>query len=289
MDAHFATSFDGLRVAYYVLGEGAPLVLSTGIGVDHAGMWPQIQHFARSRRVIAWDYRGVGRSQPLSRSADVSVGAHARDLAAVLDAAEARTADLLGWSMGVPVALELVRREPARARSLILCCGVAAGLLDQLVGHPGTDALASRLLPRTAEVLHRPLGRVLRWAERSPSLVPVATRIGMIAHDVDRNQWLSQVRSVADSDLHAYIRTMAALTAADVTEVLPQIAVPTLVVAAQRDRAVPLRTMQRLAAAITGAELLVVPGASHYCVIEQPEFINLNIAAFLEKVDQSSY
>ncbi|PRP97357.1 alpha/beta fold hydrolase [Enhygromyxa salina] len=81
-NARFATSFDGHPVAYYVFGDGPPLVMSTGIGVDHAGLWPQIEHFARSRRVIAWDYRGVGRSQPLSRSADVSVEAHARDLAA---------------------------------------------------------------------------------------------------------------------------------------------------------------------------------------------------------------
>jgi pimeloyl-ACP methyl ester carboxylesterase len=285
MRARFVTSFDGHPIAYYVFGSGPPLVLSTGIGVDHAGLWPQIEHFARSRRVIAWDYRGVGRSQPLPRTADVSITAHARDLAAVLDAADVRTADLFGWSMGVPVSLELCRREPALARSLILCCAPAGGLLDPFVSVPGVDELASRVLTRSAGVLQRPLARALRLAERSPVLIPAATRVGMIAPEIDRDRWLQQVRSVADCDLHAYVRTMAALTTADATALLPRIAVPSLVIAAERDRVVPLDAMERMAAAIEGAELFVVPGASHYCVIEQPARVNLRVAEHLAEVD----
>ena len=281
MQPRFATSVDGHRLAYYEFGSGAPLVLSTGIGVDHAGLWPQIEYFARSRRVIAWDYRGVGRSRPVADGADVSIAAHARDLRAVLDAAEVETADLFGWSMGVPVTLELVRHAPALARSLTLCCAPAGGLLDQRVGVPGVDAIASRVLARTAHLLHRPLGGALRLAERSRLLVPVATRVGMIAPDIDLDRWRQQVQSVADSDLHAYLRTMGALTTVDTTPALSQIAVPTLVIAAERDRVVTLRAMQQFAAAIDGAELFVVPGASHYCVIEQSAEINAKIAALI--------
>lgn len=285
MRARFATSFDGHRIAYYVFGSGPPLVLSTGIGVDHAGLWPQIEHFSRAHRVVVWDYRGVGRSRPLPRTADVSIAAHARDLAAVLDAAEIEAAELFGWSMGVPVTLELYGRAPARARSLTLCCAPAAGLVEQFVPIAGVDEIASRVLTRSAGVLHRPLARVLRAAQRSPVLVPAATRVGVITAQIDRERWLQQVRSVADCDLHAYVRTMAELTKADTTAVLPRIAVPSLVIAAERDRVVTLGAVERMAAAIEGAEWFVVPRASHYCVIEEPEQLNLRISAHLATVD----
>ncbi len=280
MDRHVCETFDGVPLAWYEAGAGPPLVFANGIGVDHRGLALQVGHFSRGWRTLLWDYRGVGASLPLPRGVAVDVPAHARDLAAVLDAAGEERAAIVGWSMGVPVALELYRQHPDRVGALVLVCGPCGRMFERFSGLPGSGPVVERLLV-LAKRAHRPLEGVLRRAARSRGLVPLARRVGFVREGLDREVWLDQVRSAAACDMRLYLGTMAELVRARCCDVLPSVRVPTLVVAGERDRLVRPEVMREMCEAVPGASFWVAPGAGHYCVVECPELLNARIEEHL--------
>ncbi len=109
---------DGVRIAYYDVGRGTPLVLLHGNGED-SGYWhQQIPEFIRFYRVIAVDSRGHGRSESGARG--LSFAMMADDLKAVLDACGIRKAHILGFSDGGNLAIKFALTYPAYVDKLIL-------------------------------------------------------------------------------------------------------------------------------------------------------------------------
>lgn len=116
---HFAT-INGIRLYYEIYGEGtgAPLVVLHGNGGNLAAMRHQIDFFRTTRQVIAIDSRGHGRSE--MGATPLTYEKIADDVAALLGQLHAAPADILGWSDGGIVALQLALRHPARIRRIAL-------------------------------------------------------------------------------------------------------------------------------------------------------------------------
>src|SRR5574341_454485 len=126
-----ARASDGTRLWWRASGSGSPAVALTD-GIACAGfVWKHLEPaLARSRRVLRWNYRGHGRSDPPRDPSRVAVEDHAQDLLSVLDAAGERQAVLAGHSMGVQVVLEAHRHAPERVAGLLIVCGSPGRLLD---------------------------------------------------------------------------------------------------------------------------------------------------------------
>ena len=107
---------NGIQVAYERVGEGPPLVLVHGAGVD-GRMWrPQLTALADEFTVVAWDEPGAGRSGDLP--ADFGLADYGHCLAAVIDALALGPAHVAGLSWGGTVVLELYRHHPECVGSL---------------------------------------------------------------------------------------------------------------------------------------------------------------------------
>ncbi|MFQ5351273.1 MAG: alpha/beta fold hydrolase [Thermoanaerobaculia bacterium] len=127
-----------VRVAYRVWGEpraggGRALLLlhgSPGSSGDFLALGPQL---AAGRLVIAPDLPGFGHSQ--REVVDYSIAAHAEYALALLDRLAIHQADLIGFSMGGGVALELAARRPGVARSLVLLSSIGVQELELLGSH----------------------------------------------------------------------------------------------------------------------------------------------------------
>lgn len=104
---------------YEERGEGSALVFLHGLGATHEMWRPQIEHFAASRRVIAPDVRGAGRSAQLLGFADI-LGRQADDVAALLDSLGVEQATLCGVSYGGMLAQRLAFDYPERVDSLVV-------------------------------------------------------------------------------------------------------------------------------------------------------------------------
>lgn len=246
---------------------GAPrhtVVLSHALGCDQS-MWDTLANtLAEDCRVIVYDHRGHGRSD--CPEGPYTVAGLADDAAALISELGTGPVVFLGLSMGGMVAQELALRHPSLVRALVIansCAGYdeagrAAWVARvELVRSQGMGAVAEMAMPR--------------WFGEDFRLSNTAT--------VDR--WR---RRVASCHPGGYIGTCQALEQLDTLARLPNIAVPTLVIAGEIDPGTPVAMSETLVRGIPGAGLAVLAGASHLSVLERPAAFAARVLDFLEKV-----
>jgi pimeloyl-ACP methyl ester carboxylesterase len=160
----------GTRIAYREIGEGEPLVLVSGIGMQLVA-WPEgflDRLAARGLRVVVFDNRDTGRSRRydelgippvrtmlarrlfgLSIQAGYTLYDMARDVAHLLDALEIERAHVAGVSLGGMVVQALAIEHRARLKSLTSIMSYSGGRL--LAGKPSATMRLLRKPPRTRE------------------------------------------------------------------------------------------------------------------------------------------
>jgi 3-oxoadipate enol-lactonase len=251
-----------VRIYWEEEGAGDPLLMIMGLGFGMA-MWRAVrQWMAGSFRAIMFDNRGIGRSDiprlpfPLS--------AMARDAAAVMDAAGAGQAHVMGFSMGGMIAQELALRYPDRVRRLVLAgthCGLPGGVLAE------PTALRA-LLPNP----WRPMMEIV------DDIVPF-----IYAPETPRERIDADLEVLSHNlpTRRGYLEQLAAVVAWRSCRRLPRIKAPTLAIHGECDRLVPAENARILAARIPGAKLTIIPAASHIFPTDQPEIARAELLGFL--------
>lgn len=171
-----------LHVHRYGDPSGAPVVLLHGIA-GHGARWRRTaERHLDSRHVIAPDLRGHGRSP---HKPPWSVDRHVEDVLAVMDAENARRADLVGHSYGGMIALHVARTAPDRVRRLVLL-DPTAGLDPADAGGKAHDAMSA---PSFADVAEARDALVARWPEASPEVLEEELREHLEPRTDGRLRW----------------------------------------------------------------------------------------------------
>lgn len=278
-------SFDGTPIGYQVTGapDGIPMLLANGVGATITAYRFVIHHFRDRFRFYAWDYRGMYSSgRPLGGYDAMTVEHHARDGLALVQHEGLEGALAFGWSMGVQVLLEMCRAAECRLRGLVLHNGVAGRPYRSVAG---TD-LFGAWVPRTLRTLQRADGWVsqtVRRAAHAPWLIPLASRVGLVHHALDREVFVDIAQNFKQLDMHLYLEALQRLGEHDASDVLEGLAPPTLLLASTHDRMIPLSAMERMRERIPDCELRVIPGGTHYAAVEFPELINRHVESWLER------
>jgi len=120
----FARSADGLRIAYETSGEGAPVLLIHGFASSRAQNWRATTWYKTLNeagcRVVAMDCRGHGDSDRPHDASFYSYEKMAGDALAVLTAAGVGIADIVGYSMGGHIGIDMLLRSPQAIRKLVV-------------------------------------------------------------------------------------------------------------------------------------------------------------------------
>ena len=249
-------------------GEGPDVLLLAGLS-DPAEAWEfQLQGLAGSYRLTAFDNRGAGRSPQMPEG--FTVADMADDAAAMLRASGVERAHVMGFSGGSVNAQELALRHPDLVRSLVLISTWARpdAYFEQLTTF--FDWLADVAPSERAMIEGFLLWIYTRRAHES----------GMVAQIIEEALAFPHPQSP-----EAFKRQLAAWKAHDAYDRLPQITVPTLVIAGAEDIATPPALGQVVAERIPGAEFVVLPGEAHQPFQESPEEFNAMVDAFWRKVD----
>jgi pimeloyl-ACP methyl ester carboxylesterase len=251
---------NGLEIAYERVGEGPPLMLVHGAAVD-SRMWrPQLAALADEFTVVAWDEPGAGCSSDVP--ADFALADYADCLAAVIDALDLGPAHVAGLSWGGTVALELYRHRPELVASLIL--------VDTYAGWKGS-------LPE-AEVQARVAD--LRQMLAAADHVFDPTLPGLFGGDPPA-EFVPLLEAMAADVRPESMRTaLLVMAEADQRDLLPQIAVPTLLIWGELDARSPLSVARQFEHAVPDAKLVVIPGAGHVSNLEQPELFQNAVREF---------
>jgi pimeloyl-ACP methyl ester carboxylesterase len=252
----------GSKIYWDEQGKGEPILLIMGLGYPSA-MWYRTRPvLAAQYRTLAFDNRGVGRS-------DVPAGPYpialmASDVAAVLDAAETESAHIFGISMGGMIAQEFALEYPQRLRSLILGCTSPGGPNAVRAESAATQMLMTRDKMSPEQAIEAAV----------PFIYDATTPRNLIDEDLAvRRLWFPRPE--------AYLRQLQGILAWEAYTRLPAIRVPTLVIHGESDRLVPPGNGRIISERIPNAELVMIPHASHLFFTDQTQAAHDAILRFL--------
>jgi len=255
----FCRSADGVRIAYSRLGQGPPLVVSTCwlSHLEYDLQSPVWQHFVRGlgevSSTVRYDERGFGLSD--WEVTDFSFEARLNDLEAVVDAAGLERFALLGMAQGGPVAVAYAHRHPERVTRLALLASYVA-TLDE-----GSESL---LMEETFTKMIQ-----VGWARPEGRFRRVFTDALMPGASPEQMTWVDELMRRSTSTENAVAFRQARLDI-DVTNLLPWLQLPTLVMHSRGDQMNPIAGSRRLAAEIPGARLVTLESDNHVLLDGEP-------------------
>lgn len=257
---------DGVRVRVADEGTGPVLLLVHGFPLNHTMWRAQIDEFSKTHRVIAPDLRGFGGTDGALYS--VSMEQFADDLAGLLNALAVEGPVIFcGLSMGGYIAWQFVQRHPGRVSKLIVC--------DTRAAADSPEAAANRL--KMADIVTKEGPEPVAWA-MMPKLFAQCSSQHCPTIIESVRQMVMTSNPVAIAAAH---RGMAVRP--DVSDWLPSLKLPTLVICGEHDVISPADEMKAIAERIPNAEFVLVANAGHMSPMEQPEVVNAAIRRFVGK------
>jgi 3-oxoadipate enol-lactonase len=245
-------------------GSGAPVVFSHGMLWNTALFAPQIAVLKNRYRCVAYDHRGQGRSaDDIGRA--ISMETVTEDAAELIEKLGLGPVHFCGLSMGGIVGMRLAIARPDLIRSLVL--------LDTTA-----DPEPYKLKYKVMIVVARLFGIGLVSDAVMPALYG-RTSLNDPARADERKEWKQQLIMNRKSIWRA---ANGVLARNSIYGELGKIAAPTLVMVGDEDLGTPKPMAERIAGAIPGAKLMVIPGAGHGSTLEQPAIVTAAIGAFLD-------
>ena len=260
---------NGINLYYETHGSGRPMILLHG-GLGSGEMFgPLLPALAARHQVIAVDLQGHGRTADIDRPIDL--GLMADDIAALIEHLGLEKPDLMGYSLGGGVALQVALRRPELIRRLVV---VSAHLRRDAI-YPEMFALQAQVGPEAAELL------------KDTPMYELYQRVAPRPEDFGR--LLGKIGASMAKDF-------------DFTEAVRGLNVPTLIAAGDADMAPPSHYVEFFALLDGGQRdggwmgegrpkgghaLAIIPGETHYSVFASPVLAAAALA-FLEKPDASN-
>ncbi len=259
----FCTTSDGVRIAYATVGKGPPLVRVLGwcTHLEVESQWPDWSRWflggllAQTHLLVRYDGRGMGLSDQNVQA--FSLEAKVRDLEAVIDALQLTRFPIVALSEGGPTAIAYTVRHPEQVSRLILYGSFGRPILpDTEEGRQTAETMVSLIRQG--------------WGSDVPAHRQFFTGLFMPDADAASIRAFNELQKASTSPDNV-AAMLAALLSFDVTALLPQIQIPTLVIHRRGDAAVPFERGRELAALIPGARFLPLEGRNHAIQADEPE------------------
>jgi len=234
---------NGIEMYYAVYGKGDPVLFIHG-GLGHADIWAhQVADLMLDHKVVVADSRGHGRST--RTEAPYGYDLMASDYVALLDHLKIDKTALVGWSDGGIIGLDIAMKHPERLTKLF--AHAANATVDGLTPTVGTD-------PVFAKYIEKMGGEYQRLSKTPDQYDAFLEQIGQM--------WASEP--------------------AWTTEQLAAITIPTAIVLGDHDEAITREHTEYLAATIPGAELIILPEASHFAMLQDPAGYTKAVRDFID-------
>jgi class 3 adenylate cyclase/pimeloyl-ACP methyl ester carboxylesterase len=261
-EIHFCQTGDGVQLAYARTGQGHALV-KTGHWMTHiefdfeSPIWRHLyQELSREHLFIRYDARGNGLSD--RDVPDVTFERFVDDLEAVVDAAGIERFALLGISQGCAVSVAYAVRHPERVSHLILYGGYVVGWKKR------ARTEAEKAAGDAMLTLMR-----LGWGQENPAFRQMFTSLFIPDANKEQADWFNELQRISSSAEDA-ARNLLANGEVEISSLLPQVKVPTLVMHCRNDARVPFESGRRLAAGIAGARFVPLEGRNHIMLEGEP-------------------
>lgn len=267
---NYCQAGDGVRLAYAQTGSGPPMV-KAGNWLSHleydwvSPVWSHVLYrLSQQHSLLRYDARGTGMSDRDVRR--LSFDAWVDDLEAVVDAAGIQRFPLLGISQGCPVSVAYAARHPHRVSHLILYGGRALGAKWR--------SPEERLQREAMTTLVR-----IGWGKNNPAFRQMFTELFIPGANADQMDSFNELQRNTTSPECA-ARFLEVTAQVDVTALLAQVRMPTLVMHTSEDAINSLEAGRQLADGIPDARFVELPGRNHLFLEHEPA-----AERFFEEID----
>ena len=262
-EIRYCKSPDGIQIAYAVSGSGPP-ILRAAHWMSHlqyeweSPVWRHwIDSLSKENTLIRYDERGNGLSDWNAR--DLSFAAMVSDLESIADASGLNEFSLLGVSQSCAVSVAYAVRHPERVSRLVLYGGYARGWRKRGDRHEIDTHEAMSTLIREG------------WGKDNPAFRQLFTETFIPGASREQMAWFNDLQKETASPGNAS-RLHHAFGDMDISAILGEVSVPTLVLHARKDAAVPFEQGKALAAGIPGARFVDLNSANHILLGDEPAF-----------------
>ncbi len=273
-EIRFCQTKDNLRLAWTVNGEG-PVVVKAPNWIGHLerdwqnpSLAPIITSVAERWRLVRFDARGNGLSD--WTVPEMTFDQLVDDLETVFDAAGVERAPILGISQGCAIAAAFATRHPERVSGIIMIGGYAAGRARRRSRKDREGAKAMRAMMTTS------------WDDDYPSLRDLlAQMIVPTASDEERRQFAEDMHDIISPEMLGRWRNV--VDNLDVTDLLPDVAAPCLVIHCRGDRLQPMEEGRKLAAGLPNSRFIAYDSINHLVPENDPVWplLEREVQAFL--------
>lgn len=257
----FCRTPDGVTLAFSRTGAGPPLV-KVANWINHLEyewsnpLWrPWIDELSAAHTLLRYDERGNGMSD--WDVDELTFDRFVEDLGTVVDAAGLEKFDLVAISQGSPVAVAYAARNPQRIGRMVLINGFAAGWRFARDPDFIDSWQAMSTLAKTG------------WGKNSPAFRQVFTSQFFPDATKEQAAWWNDLQKKSASAENAY-RFMQLFGDINVTDLLPQVQVPTLVMHCKDDQLIPFDAGRMMAARIPHAEFVALDSRNHLPLPSEP-------------------
>jgi pimeloyl-ACP methyl ester carboxylesterase len=273
------TTDDGVELYYEETGSGLPIVFVHEFAGDHRSWEPQIRHFARTNRLMAFSARGFLPSDVPQEPDQYSQDRARDDILAILDGLKIDAAHIIGLSMGGFAALHFGLHYPNRALSLVVAgCGYGAGedVLEQF--RRETTLAADQMESQTMDVFGQAYAQ-------GPTRVQFQNK--------DPRGWQEFEAQLREHSSLGSANTMRGVQRGrpslyDLEEGLCALTVPMLVLNGDEDDPC-LDVSLYLKRCVTSSALVLLPRTGHTCNLEEPQLFNQACENFIRQVDSGRW
>ena len=242
----FCTTVDGVRIAYSLVGHGPFLVIPPGwvshlqVAWEHPSARDYLEKGTRNQTFLFYDKHGCGLSE--RNRTEFTLESEVRPLEAVIDHLKLKRFALFGFSQGGPIAIAYTIKYPRRVSHLILYDSYARG-----------EGI-------TTEEFRKSFLSLIRsaWGIGSKTMADIFLPGG----DVSVLKWFARLqREAATAEMAAKLLDLT--YDLDVTDLLPRLRVPTLVIHRKGDKAIPFHLGREMASMIPNSRFVPLEGNIH--------------------------
>jgi pimeloyl-ACP methyl ester carboxylesterase/DNA-binding winged helix-turn-helix (wHTH) protein len=257
----FCRTKDGINLAVASIGDGPVLVRAAHWATNIEYDWqnpvtgPLLQRLAGRFRLVRYDGRGAGLSD--WNVPDLSFSTFLDDLETVTDSLAIERFALLGISGGAATSIAYAARHPHRVSKLVLYGGYAQGRNKRGSPQDAEEAKAFLTMARSG------------WGDDRAVFTRAFVSFWLPSGSPEQIKWLTDLQLVSHSQENS-LKLRMAVDEIDIVDMLPRVAVPTIVFHCIRDALVPFEHGRHLAASIPNAKFVALDSENHALLSDEP-------------------
>lgn len=271
---HYIAS-KGVQTRYWSVGKGGiPIVLLHGLGGTIEDWSETLPHFSMTRRVIAIDLLGSGKTD--KSPTDTYTPDVMRDhVLSVLDALSLDLVDINGWSLGGRIAIDVAHAAPHRLRRLILTAPAGIGADTMIDLNASLPVILGQAITRPGASSVRIIGNAIHSGSARRLMKFTARRLALFSDPTSRHAFMGQLKSFVGP--HGFLPGPRR----DLLAKLPLIQTPTLAAWGRNDNFSPFNHSAALLDLMPHCKLNVVERCGHTPQIEWPQIYNAIVDKFV--------